>query len=67
MSPIGLPSEVYGILIEFGVIRTSYTLHRYKLSKVGTLQSRPIEKPPYIGVEGGGGGFKTAIIDTQHP
>jgi hypothetical protein len=58
ISPIGLPSEVYGVFIEFAIIQTPYTLNGYKLSKAGTLQSRSIQKPPYIGVEGGGGGFE---------
>ena len=58
ISPIGLPSEVYGLFIEFAIIQTPYTLDGYELSKAGSLQSGPIEKPLYIGVEGDGGGFE---------
>jgi len=67
ISPIGLPSEVYSVFIEFSIIQTLYTVDGYKLSKVGTLQSGPIQKPPYIGVEGGGEGFKIACHHMSYP
>lgn len=63
ISPIGLPGEVYGVFIEFPIIQTPYTLDGYELSKVGSLRSGPIKKPPYIGVEGGGGGFEISCQD----
>jgi hypothetical protein len=65
--PIGLPSEVYGVFIEVAIIQTPYTLDGYKLSKVGTLQSGPIQEPTYVGVEGGGEGFKIACHELQSP
>jgi len=58
ISPIGLPSEVYNVFIEFPVIQTPYILDGHELSKAGSLRSGPIKKPPYIGVEGGGGEFE---------
>ena len=41
---VGLSNEFYGILIEIGVFLNPYTLDGYKLSKVGTLSSQPIQE-----------------------
>ena len=54
-SPIGLSNEFYGISIEFGVFLNPYTLDGYKLSKVGTFSSQPIQERPYVWVQGNGG------------
>ena len=58
ISSIGLPGEVYGVFMKFAIIQTPYTLDGCRLSKAGTLQSGPTQKPPYIGVEGDGEGFE---------
>ena len=41
--PMGLPDEVRGVLIKFGVIRPSYTLDGRALSKAATMQILPMQ------------------------